>query len=137
MSTVTLRWVGSKLMTGMDSRGQSLVMGRWEERDPTWQGLKPSDLLLLAAASCSTWDLVTILTKQRQPLQALEVTCEGTQASDPPHAFTALHLHYAVHGSVAPEKVERAINLSLEKYCSVVNTLDSSVEVTTGFEIIG
>ena len=136
MSTVTLRWVGSTLMTGMDSQGQSLVMGRWEERDPPWMGLKPSDLLLLAAASCSTWDVVTILSKQRQPLQALEVTCRGEQAPDPPHAFTSLHLHYAIHGSVASDKVERAIKLSLEKYCSVVNTLDSSVEVNTDFEII-
>ena len=136
MSTVTLRWVGSTLMTGMDSKGQSLVMGRWEERDPPWMGLKPSDLLLLAAASCSTWDVVTILEKQRQPLQGLEVTCRGEQAPDPPHCFTSLHLHFAIRGSVAAEKVERAISLSLEKYCSVVNTLDSSVQVSTDFEII-
>ena len=136
MSTVTLRWNGSKLMTGMDSRGQSLVMGTWDERDPPWMGLKPSDLLLLAVASCSTWDVVVILTKQRQPLQALEVTCRGEQAPDPPYAFTSMHLHYAVHGSVAGDKVERAITLSLEKYCSVVNSLDSSVKVSTDFKIL-
>lgn len=136
MSKVTLRWIESTLMTGVDSRGQSLVMGRWEDHDPPWQGLKPSDLLLLAVASCSTWDVITILTKQRQPLQSLEVTCTGDQAPDPPRAFTSLHLRYTIHGSVAANKVERAIALSLEKYCSVINTLDSSVKVTTDFEII-
>jgi putative redox protein len=47
-----------------------------------------------------------------------------------------MHLHFKVHGSVAADKVERAIGLSLEKYCSVINTLDSSVNTTTGFEII-
>ncbi len=133
---VTLHWPGSKLMTGVDSRGQSLVMGRWEERDPPWMGLKPSDLLLLAVASCSTWDAVTILEKQRQPLQALEATCRGEQAPDPPHAFTSIDLHFAIHGSVAAGKVERAISLSLEKYCSVVNTFDPSVKVSTDYEII-
>jgi len=136
MSKVTLRWIESTLMTGVDSRGQSLVMGRWEEHDPPWLGLKPSDLLLLAAASCSTWDVITILSKQRQPMQALEVTCTGDQAPDPPHAFTDIHLHYTIHGSVEADKVERAIGLSIEKYCSVINSLDSSVNVSTGFEII-
>lgn len=136
MGTVTLRWMGSQLMTGMDSRGQSLVMGRWEERDPPWMGLKPSDLLLLAAASCSTWDVVSILQKQRQPLQALEVTCTGEQSPDAPHVFTSIHLHYAVHGAVSGDKVERAIQLSMEKYCSVVITLKPTVDVSTDFEII-
>jgi putative redox protein len=136
MSKVKLRWIESTLMTGVDSRGQSLVMGRWEDHDPPWQGLKPSDLLLLAAASCSSWDVITILEKQRQPMQALEVTCNGDQAPDPPHVFTSLHLHFTVHGAVDADKVEWAISLSMEKYCSVINSLDSSVNITTDFEII-
>lgn len=136
MSKVTLRWIESTLMAGVDSRGQSLVMGRWEDHDPPWQGLKPSDLLLLAAASCSTWDVITILTKQRQPMLSLEVTCTGDQAPDPPHAFTSLHLHFTIHGSVDADKVERAIALSMEKYCSVINSLDSSVKVSSDFVIV-
>ncbi|HEY69167.1 MAG TPA: OsmC family protein [Anaerolineae bacterium] len=136
MSMVSLHWLGSKLMAGKDSRGQSLVMGTWEELDPPWMGLKPSDLLLLSVASCSSWDVVSILTKQREPLEGLETTCTGEQRPDPPNVFTSVHLHFRVEGAVSPQKLERAIQLSVEKYCSVVNSLDPSIPVTTDYEII-
>ena len=136
MSTVSLRWLGSKLMAGMDSRGQPLVMGTWEERDPPWMGLKPSDLLLLSIASCSSWDVVSILTKQREPLKALDAICTGEQRAEPPNVFTSVHLHFRVEGPVSPQKLERAIQLSVEKYCSVVNSLDPSIPVTTDYEIM-
>ena len=97
--------------------------------------MKPSDLLLLAAASCSSYDVVNILTKQREPLQDLEVLCTGEQSEEPPYAFSNIHLHYVVKGPVNPKKVEKAIQLSEEKYCSVTNTLKHSVEITHDFEI--
>ena len=124
------------LMTGADSNGRPLVIGWQRDKEPEWTGLKPSDLLLLAAASCASYDVVTILTKQREPLEGLEVTCTGEQESEPPYQFTSIHLHYAVQGSVKPKKVERAIALSEEKYCSVTNTLKATVKITTDFEIV-
>ncbi len=136
MGTVALKWVGSHLMAGVDSFGHPLVVGSWPERDPEWAGLKPSDLLLLAAASCSAYDVVMILTKQREPLEGLEVTCEGEQEAEPPYRFTRIHLHYIIRGKVKREKAQRAIGLSEEKYCSVVNTLKPTVEVTSDFEIV-
>ncbi|HEY65389.1 MAG TPA: OsmC family protein [Caldilineae bacterium] len=136
MGTVAVKWVASQLMTGVDSLGHPLVMGSWPEREPEWDGLKPSDLLLLAAASCSAYDVVMILTKQREPMEGLEVLCTGEQMSDPPYAFTSIHLHYIVKGPVNPRKVERAIQLSEEKYCSVLNTLKPTVKVTSDFEIV-
>jgi putative redox protein len=124
------------LMTGADSNGRPLVIGWQRDKEPQWTGLKPSDLLLLAVASCTSYDVVTILTKQREPLVGLEISCTGEQESDPPYQFTSIHIHYAFKGPVKPKRVERAIQLSEEKYCSVTNTLKHGVNITTDFEIV-
>ena len=58
MGTVGVKWIESQLMTGVDSFGHPLVMGSWPEKEPEWAGLKPSDLLMLSAASCSCYDVV-------------------------------------------------------------------------------
>jgi putative redox protein len=136
IGTVSVKCVESKLMIGVDSFGVPLVIGSWPEKEPRWAGLKPSDLLMLAAASCSSHDVTMILSKQKEPLAGLEVTCTGQQEDEPPYQFTNIHLHYTVKGSVNPNKVERAIRLSEEKYCSVINTLKHGVNITSDFEII-
>jgi putative redox protein len=65
------------------------------------------------------------------------VTCHGEQASTAPYQFTHMHLHYRLKGQgLNPQKVERAIRLSEDKYCSVVNTLKPTVEITSDFEIV-
>ena len=136
MGTVALKWVDSQLMTAVDSVGHPLVIGSWPEKEPEWAGLKPSDLLLLSAASCSAYDIVMILTKQREPLLALEVSCSGEQQPEPPYTFTKIHLHYRVKGPRSPHKVERAIRLSEERYCSVINTLKPTVQITSDYELV-
>jgi putative redox protein len=123
-------------MTGVDSFGHPLVLGSWPEKEPEWAGLKPSDLLLLSAAGCSCYDVVLILTRQHEPLEGIEVTCEGEQEAEAPYRFTTLHLHYTLKGNLNPKKVERAIELSEDKYCSVVNTLKPTVNITSDFEIV-
>lgn len=135
-STVSLKWIDSVLMTGLDSRGRPIVIGGKVGAQPEWVGVKPSDLLLLAAASCSAYDVITILVKQRQPLAGLEVTCTGEQSTEPPYAFVRMHLHYVIKGAVSADNVERAVQLSQEKYCSVIATLRPVVEIGSDFEII-
>jgi putative redox protein len=136
MSTVTVKWIESRLMVGADSAGHPLVIGYQQNKVPQWAGMKASDLLLLSAGSCSTYDVVMILEKQKEPLEDLEVTVTGENNPDPPYNFTKIHLHYAIKGAVAPAKVERAIKLSEEKYCSVINTLKAGVEITNSFEVV-
>jgi putative redox protein len=123
-------------MIGVDSRGVPLVISSWPERDPKWMGQKPSDLLLIAAASCTMYDVLEILRKQREPVETLEVLCEGTQLEDPPHNFTKIHLVYSIRGDVSAQKFERAIDLSQNKYCSVLATLRPSVEITSEYEYV-
>jgi putative redox protein len=122
-------------MVGVDSQGHSLISGSWLERTPEWSGIKSSDLLLLAASSCCMYDVVLIMNRQREPLEGLEITCSGKQLSAPPYTFTGMHLHFTAYGSVEAKKLERAINLSIDKYCSVINTLKPVVQITHDYEI--
>jgi putative redox protein len=122
-------------MVGSDSNGHSVVIGRSPDDHDVWNGIKPSDLLLLAAASCSAYDVVEILTKQREPLQDLKVSCRGDQQSEPPYTFTQIHLHYVINGKVDPVKLERAIDLAENKYCSVMSSLRPGVPISSDYEI--
>jgi putative redox protein len=136
MGAITLRWIEDKMMAVSDTNGHSIIVGRSPDPQYQWVGVKPSDLLLMAVASCSAYDVVDILTKQRERLNDLKITCTGDQMSDPPYTFTCIHLHYQISGAVNPEKLERAIRLSEDKYCSVISTLRPGVPVTSDFEIL-
>ena len=133
--TVNLKWTGARMMLGVDSRGAVIPVGFNREVDPKWNAVKPSDLLLLAAASCSAYDVVEILQKQREPLDGLEIECSGVQITEQPYNFTKIHLKYIITGSVNPKKVERAIQLSEDKYCSVLATLRPSLDISSEFII--
>jgi len=136
MGTVTLRWVEGKLMVGTDTHNHSIVVGRSPENQDEFVGMKPSDLLLIAAAACASYDVIEILAKQREPMQDFKVFCSGDQLPDPPYSFTCIQLHYLVYGQVNDERLKKAIQLSEDKYCSVISTLRLGVPVTSDFEII-
>lgn len=127
--SVAVKWTGaeSKLFIGRDTFGHVLLSGSWSDDDPEWQewkAIKPSDLLLLSLASCSAHDVVLILERQRQKLNNLYIEVEAKNAPEPPYQFTDIHLHYIVEGDdLDLAKVERAVSLSEEKYCSVAATV--------------
>ena len=142
MSNIAVKWTGedSQMFIGRDSFGHVLMAGSWpqDENDEwqEWKATKPSDLLLISLASCSAYDVVMILKRQRQPLVNLYVSVDGTQAAEPPYQFTDIHLHYTVEGEgLSSEKVERAIKLSEEKYCSVAATVRGVAKLSHSFEI--
>lgn len=135
MAQVAIKWVESHLMVGIDSRGNSIVIGSTNQ-NPNGSGVKPNELLLMAAASCSMYDVIEILSKQREPFRDVQVICTGDQMKDPPYSFTNLHLHYMVYGDVSEEKVIKAIELSQQKYCSVTTTIKQSIPVTYDYEVV-
>lgn len=137
MGTVSVKWVDSKLMVGVDSSGHPLVISSWPERNPQWTGIKPSDLLLLSIASCSMYDVLEILRKQKVEIEDLEVVCTGEQQPKPPHRFVKIHLMYKAQGNIVTEKLERAIRLSQDKYCSVIATIRPGVDLTSEYYIYG
>lgn len=136
MGNVTLRWVEAHFMVGTDSTGHSVPIGRSPEDESIFVGIKPSDLLLLSVASCVAYDVVGILQKQKEPLRDLKVECKGDQQSEPPYTFTKIHIHYIFEGELDPVRLDKAIRLSEDKYCSVISSLRPGVPITSDFEVI-
>ena len=93
--------------------------------------VSPVELLLIAAASCTASDVVLILQKQRVALRGLEVHVRGTRREQQPRRYTALHFVFTVSGDGVDEaKARRAVDLSLEKYCSVVASLAPDIHIS-------
>lgn len=136
MSEIILRQIEHHMMAASDSHGHSIVIGRAPYDHVNWVGVKASDLLLMAVAACATYDVIEILNKQRDTYRDLVVTCQGDQLKDPPYTFTRIHLHFEVRGLLNPEKLERAITLSIEKYCSVISTIRPDTPVTSDYTIL-
>jgi putative redox protein len=142
MANVAVAWSGegTQMFVGRDSYGHVVVAGSWPQPGQDhqeWKALKPSDMLLISLASCSAYDVVMILGRQRQKLTGLYVQVTGKQNPDPPNAFVEIHAHYVVKGeNLDPAKVARAIKLSEERYCSVAATIRGVAQLSHSFELV-
>lgn len=102
------------------------------------EGVSPMEMVALSLGGCSSIDILSILEKQRQSVDAFEVDVDAERATDEvPAVFTDLHVHYQVDGEVDPDKVRRAIDLSLEKYCSVSHMLEETADISYSFSVNG
>ena len=96
----------------------------------------PMQTVLMAVAGCSTIDIVMILEKMRQKVTNIKVEVDGTRREEIPRVYTKIHIHYKIYGKVKEAKAKQAMDLSLEKYCSVSKMLEKAAEISGSFEII-
>jgi len=100
------------------------------------KGMRPMQLMLASAGSCSSIDVISILKKQKQNLRDIIVEVNGEREKDKtPSLFTDVNLHFILFGDLDPDKVKRAIDLSVTKYCSALKTIEKSATITYSFEI--
>lgn len=100
-------------------------------------GVRPMEMILMALASCSSLDLVSILKKQKQDLKDFSVSVEGERREQIPTVFTKIHMHFILTGEIDPAKAERAAELAVKKYCSVHDMLSAGgVEINYSIEIV-
>jgi putative redox protein len=127
-TSVDLTWTRDLVFTATGTRGRSIVTD-----GNSHAGFSPVELLAIATAGCMAVDVVHILGKSRQPPTALRARFTGTRAGAEPHRFTAVQLAFEIEGEVERAVVDRAVQLSRDKYCSVWNTLreDITLEVVT------
>ena len=96
----------------------------------------PTELLLMSQAGCTAIDIVELLKKMRQAIGHLEIEATGERAQDQvPRIFTSIHLHYKIYGKVKPAKAEKAITMSITKYCTISKMIDQVATITHSFEI--
>ena len=122
---------------GESGSGHSIVMDGAPDVGGRNMGVRPMEMVLLGLGGCTAFDMVLILQRQRQAISDCQVEIEAERAEEVPKVFTKIHVHYIVKGSgLDPKKVERAVNMTAEKYCSVSIMLSASVELSHDFEIV-
>lgn len=120
-----------------NENGNKVHMDASPDIGGTNQGMRPMQMLLAAFGGCSSIDLVNILKKQKQDLKDIKITITGErEAGVIPSLFVKVHAHFRLFGNVDKDKAERAVALSVDKYCSVAKTLEKTATVTHSFEII-
>ena len=127
---VSLERIGHAAFEATAGSGGTLVVDGSPEIGGEGRGMRPMELLLSAVASCAAMDVVHILVnKQKEPLEHLRVEIEGVRPTATPAPFTRMKLVFIVRGPVDDAKLQRAVSLAIEKYCSARATL-GDVEVT-------
>lgn len=123
--------------SGIAGSGHAITMDADEKAGGSNAGVRPMELLLVAFGGCSGMDVISILRKKRQSVSGLDIRVKGEKTDGYPKIYKTVHIEYAVKGKgIEKEAVERAITLSLEKYCSVGATLAKAGTITHSYEII-
>jgi len=134
---IKVKWAGALQFIATDSDGHSLVMDVSKGMGGEGAGFRPVEMLLVALAGCTAVDVVEILRKQRQPLVGMEVVVQGQRAADHPKVYTEIEVEYVLKGKGFNEAfIQRAIQLSEEKYCSVRAMLAASAKVASRYRVI-
>ena len=133
MPKARVKWIENNTFLGVDGGGNATIMASGDG-----PGVGPMQMLLFGLGGCSMVDVLMILEKQRQPVTDVEIEIEGERRSDGdyPRPWETIHMHFIVTGSdLDAQKVERAIDLSVEKYCGAYATLSGVVSITHDFEV--
>lgn len=133
---VRIKWVEGVSFVGESETGHAVVLDGAPENGGRNIGMRPMEMLLIGMGACTSFDVVTILKKARQPIVDCVADISAERADEVPKVFTKIHVHFVVTGgNLNATQVERAVKLSAEKYCSASIMLSKAVEITHDYEI--
>ena len=132
-----IKWVENVCFMGESETGHAVILDGAPDAGGRNLGMRPMEMLLIGMGACTSFDVVTILKKSRQPVTDCVAEIEAARADEIPKVFTRIHVHFIVTGKgLNPAQVERAVKLSAEKYCSASIMLGKAAEITHDFEIV-
>jgi putative redox protein len=132
-----IKWVEDRTFIGESGSGHKMVLGAAHGPEGRSPGPSAMELVLIGMGGCSAYDVVHILEKGREAIEDVSVELDAERAEQDPKVFTRIHMHFVVKGRrLAPEKVERAIALSVEKYCSASAMIGKTAMITHDFEVV-
>jgi putative redox protein len=132
-----IKWVEQVSFLGESESGHAILMDGAPEGGGRNLGPRPMETMLLGTGGCTAYDVVLILKKSRQSITDCVVEIDAERAAQDPKVFTRIHFHFIVSGkSLNPQRVEQAIHLSAEKYCSASIMLGKTAKITHDFEIV-
>jgi len=133
----TVKWAGEASFEGRSETGHTLLMDGPPDLGGQNRGPRPMEMLLLGMGGCTAFDVVLILRKGRQEIVDCVAQLDAERAPADPKVFTRIHVHFVVSGrQLDPKRVEQAIRLSAEKYCSASIMLARTAAITHDFEIV-
>jgi len=128
MPTAKLVWTGDMMFVATDNRGHSIVLDTKPEAGGKDAGIQPADLVMMSVAGCMAYDIVSILKKKRTDLRRFVAEVEGERAGEHPKRYVRMKLKFRANPEVKLEDLQRAFELSRDKYCSVLHTLKNPAE---------
>lgn len=137
MLEAKVKYVDGLQFVGEAASGHAIVMDGDTKVGGNNTGTRPTELLLVGLGGCSGMDVISILKKKKQDVRGLEINVKGNKAENYPQKFTDFDIEFVVTGrNIAEEAVKRAVDLSMEKYCSVKATLEGCAKITFSYKII-
>ncbi|MDR9437212.1 MAG: OsmC family protein [Thiohalophilus sp.] len=133
-----IKWVQDATFVGESGSGHAVVMDGPPEHGGRNLGIRPMEMLLLGMGGCTSFDVVNILKKSRQPIRDCFAELYAERAETEPKVFTHIHVHFVITGKGLSEKhVKRAVELSAEKYCSAsIMLANGGVEISHDYEVL-
>jgi putative redox protein len=132
-----ITWINGRAFLGESGSGHSVVMDGAPEAGGRNIGVRPMEMMLLGLGGCTAFDVVMILEKSREQVTGCEVAMEAERAGEDPKVFTHVKMIYTVKGkNLKPASVERAINLSAEKYCSASKMFEKTATIEHTWTIV-
>ena len=132
-----IKWVEDRTFVGESGTGHKIVLGARATPDGPTPGPSPMELVLIGTGGCTAFDVVHILEKAREAVEDCVVELDADRAEADPKVFTRIHMRFVVKGrKLDPAKVERAVALSAEKYCSASAMLAGTATITHDVEVI-
>jgi putative redox protein len=126
-------WIDGERFVAAASSGHALVVDSDRQRN-TAPG--PMELVLIGLCACTASDVISILSKKREPFTTLEVRAEAERAKEPPTVYESIRLIYTIGGKVSQKAAEDAVRLSKEKYCSVSAMLQKTAKITSEIKLV-
>jgi putative redox protein len=133
----TIKFVDNMQFIGTADSGHAVVMDAPPSVGGNNTGAKPSELLLLGFGGCTGMDVISILKKKKQDVTGLQMHVNGETSESHPKMFTDIHIEYVITGkNISENAVQRAIELSLDRYCTVGATIGKAAKITHSYKII-
>jgi len=134
---VRVKYVDGLQFVGESGSGHAVVMDAYPEVGGSNTGMRPMEMVLVGLGGCTGMDVVSILKKKKEPFDGLEIKINGNTAETYPKKYTDIHIEFIARGKdLSEDALKRAIELSMQKYCSVKASLEGSANVTWSYKII-
>lgn len=129
-------WSSNLSFTGTADTGFDVPLGAHPDVGGDNDGFRPMEMIAIGVAGCTAMDVISILKKKRQEINAFEVSVQAEQAKQHPKVFTQMHIHYTISGTnIDPKAVERAMELSEKNYCPAQAMFKDIIPIRLSYEI--